>query len=106
MMETKNKFVNEGARHKEGKDEGTKDKEQDKGTKDRNGKSSAPDSFVRAVLTQLVSVIYKPGETIIPARSPVRDLVFIVRGTCKLYGFYHKKGDKKELIKLTVVRLR
>ena len=73
---------------------------------DRNGRNSASDHFVNAVVTQLESALYKAGDTIISAREPVRDLVFIANGTCKLYGSYHSKRDKEKLLKLCVVRLR
>ena len=51
---------------------------------ERNG---APEAFMVKVLTQLVSVLYKPGEIIIPHLKKVDELIVIMKGSCNLYGF-------------------
>ena len=60
--------------------------------------------FINAVLTQLESRIYKPGEVILERNTKVRDVVFIAQGTCKLFGFFDP-GDGN-IHRMVIVRLR
>ena len=72
---------------------------------DKNGKNRASETFMSAVLTQLISVLYRPTDIIIKSHKEVRSLYFIAEGTCKLYGSYEDKNEN--LVKrIPIVRLR
>ena len=69
---------------------------------DFNGKNKAPRWFALNVLTHLNSILFKPGDMIIPYRSQVTDLILVTSGQCSLYGFF---PHKENTVKVNVVDL-
>lgn len=55
------------------------------------------------ILTNLESAHYTEGQVIVPYQGVVHDLIFVSKGKCRLYGFYHDREDR--LCKQILVRL-
>ena len=54
--------------------------------KDLNDNFHAPEGFVTSIMVSLDASRYEEGEIMVQKGDKVKDLIFIIKGTCNVYG--------------------